>query len=35
MKEDNFALIQPKIENNHLLREPQKEGFLAISNHYM
>lgn len=34
MKEDNFALIQPKIENNHLLREPQKEGFLAISNHY-
>jgi superfamily II DNA or RNA helicase len=34
MKDDNFALIQPNIENNALLREPQKEGFLAISNHY-
>jgi len=35
MKADKFATIDPNIENNHLLRIPQNEGYEAIHNHYL
>jgi len=34
MKSNKFIEIQPKIKNNSLLREPQKEGFVVIDNYY-